>query len=54
MKIKNKKLIKRFEEFVSGIKKDDKVGIIYHSDPDGICSAVILANIIKRTRKKEE
>ncbi|MBW2974606.1 hypothetical protein KY366_02715 [Candidatus Woesearchaeota archaeon] len=53
MKIKNQRLIQRFREFVLGIKKDDKVGIVYHSDPDGVCSAAIFSNIIRRLRKKE-
>jgi single-stranded DNA-specific DHH superfamily exonuclease len=52
MKIKNTKLIKRFEDFILNLKKKDKIAIIHHTDPDGICSAVIMNKIVEKIRKK--
>jgi single-stranded DNA-specific DHH superfamily exonuclease len=50
MKLKNQSLIKKFKFFLSSVKKQDKVGIIYHADPDGIASAVIFSKLIKTLR----
>ena len=35
------------------MKREDNIGIVYHADPDGVCSAAILAKAIKAIRKKE-
>ncbi|MEA2036725.1 MAG: DHH family phosphoesterase [Nanoarchaeota archaeon] len=52
-KIKNKGLIEKFEKYILGIEKNDKIGIIYHSDPDGVASAVILSRLIKKVGSKD-
>ncbi|MBM3233877.1 hypothetical protein FJZ19_02160 [Candidatus Pacearchaeota archaeon] len=38
---------KRFFEFIGNLQEKDKIAIISHTDPDGICSAVIASRIIK-------
>ncbi len=50
MKIINQEIINRFENFIKSISKNDKVAIIHDSDPDGICSAVIISKAIERIR----
>jgi len=52
MKIKNKALKKRFEKWISGVKKEDRIAILHHTDPDGISSAVIMNKIIEKIRGK--
>lgn len=51
MKIKNIDLIKRFEKFISEAK-DKRVAVLHHTDPDGVCSGVIISKVIERTRNK--
>jgi single-stranded DNA-specific DHH superfamily exonuclease len=50
LKIKNKKLFDEFSQFMQGIKKEDKVALLHHTDPDGICSGVIIAKTIEKLR----
>lgn len=42
------RLLKRFRSFVLGIKPTDRIALLYHTDPDGICSGVITAKAIER------
>ena len=37
---------KRFSEFISNLNEKDKIAIISHTDPDGICSAVIASKVL--------
>jgi single-stranded DNA-specific DHH superfamily exonuclease len=53
MSFKNKKRIKRFKDFISSITKKDRVAVIHHTDPDGVCSGVILSKLVERIRKKK-
>lgn len=46
-------LLKQFDKFVKNLKSEDIIGIIFHSDPDGICSAVITAIAIERLIKRK-
>jgi len=50
MKIKNKVLIKKCEQWISGVKKEDRIALIHHTDPDGVSSAVIMNKAIEKIR----
>ncbi len=52
MKQINPELWKRFDKFFAEISKKDSVAIYHDSDPDGTCSAVLLATAIQRLRGK--
>lgn len=45
-------LVQKAREFLDGITKEDKVAVIHHTDPDGICSGVIAAKAVEKTREK--
>ena len=51
--MKNPKLLKRVDDFLRGITKQDKVCIIHDTDPDGVCSAIIMAKCVERLRGKK-
>lgn len=53
MKLVNEELLKKFDSFVKSISANDKVGIYHDSDPDGTCSAVIVAKAIKQLTGKD-
>ena len=53
MNITNQEIINRFESFIKSISKNDKIAIIHDSDPDGICSAVIISKAIEKIREKK-
>jgi single-stranded DNA-specific DHH superfamily exonuclease len=53
MNFKNKKLVNKFKDFVSSITKKDRVAVIHHTDPDGVCSGVIASKLIERIRNKK-
>ena len=53
LKITNKELFDRFKKFIEGIKKEDKVAVVHHTDPDGICSGVIAAKTVEKIRGKK-
>jgi len=42
----------RIKEYIGNLKKEDRIAILYHSDVDGICSAVITLSLIEKTGKK--
>jgi single-stranded DNA-specific DHH superfamily exonuclease len=47
-KIRKKELLKRFREFCNGLSPKDRVAIVYHSDADGICSALVTARAVEK------
>jgi len=47
------KLIERFRNFINSISKDDIVAVLHHTDPDGICSGVIMSKLVEKTRGKK-
>ncbi|MBS3147639.1 DHH family phosphoesterase [Candidatus Woesearchaeota archaeon] len=51
--ITNPQLLERVDAFLRGITAEDKVVIVHDTDPDGICSAVIMAKCIERLRKRK-
>jgi single-stranded DNA-specific DHH superfamily exonuclease len=44
----NQELLRRFQEYIKAIKKDDKIALMFHADTDGVCSAVLIAKTIER------
>ncbi len=46
-------LLQRVDSFLRNISKQDKVCIIHDTDPDGVCSAVIMGKCIERLRGKK-
>lgn len=46
-------LIKQFKNFINNLNNEDKIGLIYHNDADGITSGVILAKALKRYKNIE-
>lgn len=50
---KGQALLERWFSFMNGLKKEDRIAIVYDSDPDGVASAVILAKAIERLRGKK-
>lgn len=49
MSTENKdELIQRFQEFVKGISKEDKIALCFHRDADGICSALNVARALEK------
>jgi single-stranded DNA-specific DHH superfamily exonuclease len=53
MRLKNKKLVNKFKDFINSITKKDRVAVIHHTDPDGVCSGVIISKLVERARKKK-
>ena len=53
MEFKKQGLVKRFKDFISSINKKDKVAVLHHTDPDGVCSGVIISKLIEKTRNKK-
>lgn len=52
IEIIDKVLVKSFNDFIRNISNNDKVGILHHTDPDGISSAVIMNKIVHESRNK--
>jgi len=46
--ITNEQALTRVDDFLRGITPEDKIALIHDTDPDGICSAVIMAKCIER------
>lgn len=44
--------LERVDAFLRAITPEDKVAIVHDTDPDGICSAVIMAKCVERLRKR--
>lgn len=53
MEIINQELLNKTKEFLTNISKKDRVCIIHHTDPDGVCAGAILSKIIERLREKK-
>lgn len=53
IKVTVPQLLKQFDDFVKGISKEDKVGLFYDGDPDGVCSGSLVATALKRIHDKE-
>lgn len=51
--ITNYELLERVDLFLRSISKSDKVAIVHDNDPDGVCSAVIMAKCVERLRGKK-
>jgi single-stranded DNA-specific DHH superfamily exonuclease len=47
-------LIKKFSQFIKRIKPEDKIAILYDTDSDGICSAVIASKSLEKLGYKVE
>ncbi len=48
---KNLDRIATFEAWLKGLDTD-KVAVIHHTDPDGVCSGVIISKVVERVRGK--
>jgi single-stranded DNA-specific DHH superfamily exonuclease len=53
MKMINGNLINRFKSYIAGLKKNDRIAILHHTDPDGVSSAVIMNKLIHKVRYKQ-
>lgn len=51
--LRNKAVVSCFRNFINSISKKDRVAVLHHTDPDGICSGVIISKLIERARKKK-
>ncbi len=50
--LKNNDLLEKFDLFIKNIKETDRIAVMHHTDPDGICSGVLVSKLIERIRKK--
>jgi single-stranded DNA-specific DHH superfamily exonuclease len=53
MKFKNQALINRYKKFITSITPQDRVAVLHHTDPDGVCSGVIISKVVERLRGKK-
>lgn len=53
MRFKNQALVNRFKKFIGSIAPKDRVAVIHHTDPDGVCSGVIISKVVERVRGKK-
>jgi len=53
MIFKNQALVNRFKRFVNSITPKDRIAVIHHTDPDGVCSGVIISKVVERVRGKK-
>lgn len=53
MKARNKALLNRFRKFFESISPEDRVAVIHHTDPDGVCSGVIVSKLVERLRGRK-
>lgn len=49
----NQPLLQRVDAYLRGISHTDRVCIVHDTDPDGVCSAVIIAKCIERLRGRK-
>jgi len=49
---KNPEQWERIDRFLMSFSPEEKIAIIHDSDPDGVCSAVVLSRLIERLRGK--
>lgn len=45
-------IIERIDDFVKALNRDTKIALLHDTDPDGVCSGVIVAKSIERLRNK--
>ena len=50
--IEDKGAIDRLDTFFKALTKKDKIAVLHDADPDGICSAVLVARTVMKLRKK--
>lgn len=43
--------LNEFDSFIDALTQNDKVALIFHRDPDGLCSAVITTKALERLKK---
>ncbi|MBW3019166.1 DHH family phosphoesterase [Candidatus Woesearchaeota archaeon] len=48
-----RQILGRVDSFLKSISASDRIAIIHDADPDGICSAAILARFIKKARNRK-
>ena len=46
-------LLKKFDKYVESIGPRDKIAVLHDTDPDGICSAIIIANALEKIKNKK-
>lgn len=47
-----RRLLARHDAFFMGLTKKDRIALMHDKDPDGICSGVIVATLVRRLRGK--
>lgn len=53
LKVTNEQLFERFMLFMKELRKEDKIALLHHTDPDGVCSGVIAAKTVEKIRGKK-
>lgn len=48
-----KLLLGKFRKFIESLSKKDVVAVMHHTDPDGVCAAVIMAKLVEKVRGKK-
>ncbi len=43
----------KFRKFIDSITKEDVVAVLHHTDPDGVCSGVIISKLVDKIRGKK-
>lgn len=51
-KIIDKALFERFKVFMNSLE-ESRIAVLHHTDPDGVCSGVIVSKAVERIRKKK-
>lgn len=46
--MRKEKLKERFKDFIQRIEKKDRILVLYHADPDGLCSAVVVSKALDK------
>jgi single-stranded DNA-specific DHH superfamily exonuclease len=53
MRITNPGLLVQFDAFIDAITPEDKVGLFYDDDPDGVCSGSLVVTALERFRNNK-
>lgn len=53
MNLINSKLLEKTLDFFRNITNEDRIAVIHHTDPDGVCSGVIVSKAIEKLRNKK-
>lgn len=43
--------LKRFDRLIAELSTNDRVAVVHHPDPDGVCAGVLISKLIERKRK---